>query len=147
MRISRQLSWSSQVPNRFSCVLPFVTLWAIGQAPLSVGFSRQDYWSALLCLPPGDLSDPGIKPVSPALASRFFTTSATSRADLNLGLQNFSGSPMFKTLPSITEVKIPSLIRELRPHMPRGVAKKKKERFVLLLLCLVLYSFKLFQYL
>ena len=53
---------------------------------------------------------------------------------------------MFKTLPSITEVKIPSLVRELRPHMPRGVAKKK-ERFVLLLLCLVLYSFKLFQYL
>ena len=146
MRISRQLSWSSLVPNRFRCVRPFVTLWAIGQAPLSMGFSRQDYWSALLCLPPGDLSDPGITPVSPALASRFFTTSATSRADLNLGLQNFSGNPMFKTLPSITEVIIPSLVRELRPHMPRGVAKKK-ERFVLLLLCLVLYSFKLFQYL
>jgi hypothetical protein len=105
------------VVNRFSCVRPFVTLWAIGQAPLSMGFSRQDYWSGLLCLPRGDLSDPRIKPVSPALASRFFTTSATSRADLNLGLQNFSGSPVFKTLPSITEVKIPSLVRELRPHM------------------------------
>ena len=67
MRISRQLSWSSQVLNRFSCVLPFVTLWAIGQAPLSVGFSRQDYWSALPFPSPGYLPDPGIEPASPAL--------------------------------------------------------------------------------
>ena len=38
------------------------------QAPLSVGFSRQEYWSGLPCLPPGDLPDPGIEPASPALA-------------------------------------------------------------------------------
>ena len=47
------------------------------QAPLSVGFSRQEYWSGLPCPPPGDLPDPGIKPTSPAfpaLTSRFFTT-------------------------------------------------------------------------
>ena len=37
------------------------------QAPLSMGFSRQEYWSGLLSLPAGDLSDPGIKPLSPAL--------------------------------------------------------------------------------
>ena len=36
------------------------------QAPLSVGFSRQEYWSGLPCPPPGDLLDPGIEPVSPA---------------------------------------------------------------------------------
>ena len=45
------------------------------QAPLSMGFSRQDYWRGLPCLPPGDLSNPGIKPLSlmsPALAGRFF---------------------------------------------------------------------------
>ena len=45
----------------------------------SVGFSRQEYWSGLPCPPPGDLPDPGIKPVflmSPALAGRFFTSSA-----------------------------------------------------------------------
>ena len=44
------------------------------------GFSRQEYWSGLSCPPPGDLPDPGIKPsslMSPALASGFFTTSAT----------------------------------------------------------------------
>ena len=42
------------------------------QAPLSVGFSRQEYWSGLSCPPPGDLPDPGIKPISPASAGGFF---------------------------------------------------------------------------
>ena len=37
------------------------------QAPLSMGFFRQEYWSGLPCPPPGDLPDPGIKPTSPAL--------------------------------------------------------------------------------
>ena len=37
------------------------------QAPLSMGFSRQEYWSGLLFPSPGDLPDPGIKPRSPAL--------------------------------------------------------------------------------
>ena len=49
------------------------------QAPLSMGFSRQEYRSGLPCLPPEDLPDPGIEPVSlvsPTLAGRFFTTSA-----------------------------------------------------------------------
>ena len=49
------------------------------QAPLSVGFSRQEHWSGLPCPPPGDLPDPGNKPTSliVSLAVRFFTTSAT----------------------------------------------------------------------
>ena len=43
-----------------------VTLWAVAcQAPLSMGFSRQEHWSGLPCPPPGDLPDPRIKPVSP----------------------------------------------------------------------------------
>ena len=43
----------------------FVALWTIArQAPLSKGFSRQEYWSGLPCLPPGDLLDPEIKPMS-----------------------------------------------------------------------------------
>ena len=45
----------------------------VRQAPFSTGFSKQEYWSGLSSPPPGDL-DPGIEPVSPALASRFFTT-------------------------------------------------------------------------
>ena len=47
------------------------------QAPLSMVFSRQEYWSGLLHTPPGDLPDPGMEPVSlmsPALAGGFFTT-------------------------------------------------------------------------
>ena len=44
------------------------------RAPLSMGFSRQEYWSRLPFPSPGDLPDPGIEPVSPALAGRFFTT-------------------------------------------------------------------------
>ena len=39
-----------------------------------MGFSRQEYWSGLLCPPPGNLPDPGIESESPALAGRFFTT-------------------------------------------------------------------------
>ena len=45
-----------------------VTPWTVAcQAPLSVGFSRQKYWSGLPFPPPGDLSDPGIELASPAL--------------------------------------------------------------------------------
>ena len=41
-------------------------LWTVArQAPLSMGFSRQEYWSGLPCPPPGDLPDPGIEPESP----------------------------------------------------------------------------------
>ena len=53
----------------------FATLWTVArQAPLSVGFLRQEHWSGLPFPPPGDLPNPGIKPLSPALAGRFFST-------------------------------------------------------------------------
>ena len=56
-------------------------LWTIAcQAPLSKGFSRQEYWDGLPCPPPGSLPNSGIKPRSPALAGGFFTTSATWEA-------------------------------------------------------------------
>ena len=45
----------------------FATPWTVAlQAPLSMGFSRQEYWSGLPFLSPGDLSDPGVKVGSPA---------------------------------------------------------------------------------
>ena len=56
------------------CVLSCVQLFAV---PLSIGYSRQEYWSGLPFPPPGDISDPGIEPLplaSPALAGRFFAT-------------------------------------------------------------------------
>ena len=53
--------------NCFSHVHPFETLWTVTHhAPVSLGFSRQEYWIALPCPPPEDLPDPGIEPVSPA---------------------------------------------------------------------------------
>ena len=56
------------VLNLFSCVRLFVILWTVAcQVPLTMGFSRQEYWSGLPCPPPGDLPDPGVKPSSPAL--------------------------------------------------------------------------------
>ena len=68
--------------SHFSHVQIFVTLWIVAhQAPWSMEFSRQEYWSGLPCLPLGDLPNPGIKPTSlfsPALSGRFFTTSALS---------------------------------------------------------------------
>ena len=65
-------SWDSATP------------WTVArQAPLSTGFSRQQYWSGLPCPPPGDLPDLGIKFLSftsPALANRFFANCATWEA-------------------------------------------------------------------
>ena len=69
--------------SRFSRVQLFVPLWAVAhQAPLSIGFSRQEYWSGLPCPPPGDLLDPEMELASlasPALPGRFFATYCLQR--------------------------------------------------------------------
>ena len=85
-----------------SHVQVFATLWTVAQqAPQSMGFSRQEYWSGLSYLPPEDLLDPGIKPASltsPALAGRFFTISTTWEAQFqvnflqSLNMVNFCSS-------------------------------------------------------
>ena len=55
------------------------------QAPLSMGFSRQEYWRGLPFPTPGDLPDPGIEPPTPALAGRFFTAKPPGKqAELQL---------------------------------------------------------------
>ena len=60
--------------SHFSCVQLSATPWTIArQAPLSVGFSRQEYWSGLPFPSVGDLPEPGIEPKSSALTGRFFT--------------------------------------------------------------------------
>ena len=57
------------------CVRLFATLWTVVyQAFLSMGFSRQEYWSGLLFPFPGDLPDPGIEPRSPALEADALTS-------------------------------------------------------------------------
>ena len=64
-----------------------VISWTVArQAPLSMGFSRQEYWSGLPCPPPGDLPNPGIEPVSlnvSCIAGGFFATTATWGAHAN----------------------------------------------------------------
>ena len=66
-----------------SCVQFFATPWTVvRQAPLAMGFSKEEYWSGLPSPPPRDLSNPGIKtvsPISPALASVFFTTAPAGK--------------------------------------------------------------------
>ena len=62
------------------------------QAPLPMGFSRQEYWSGLPCPPPGDLPDPGITPVSlrsPALAGGFFTNSTPGKPSIHMQTHGF----------------------------------------------------------
>ena len=70
--------------SHFSHVWLFATPWTVAHlAPLSMGFSRQEYWSGLPCPPSWDLPNPGIEPVSlmsSALAGKFFTTSTTWKA-------------------------------------------------------------------
>ena len=70
--------------SRFSRVRLCATPWAVAcQAPLSMGFFRQEYWSELPCPPPEDLPYPGIKLVSlmsPVSAGRFFSSRATLEA-------------------------------------------------------------------
>ena len=72
------------------CVIP----WTVAhQTPLSMDFSRQDYWSGLPCPPPGGLPDPGIEPeflMSPAVVGRSFATSVTWSLGLCLHLSSLS---------------------------------------------------------
>ena len=71
------------------------------QAPLSMGFSKQEYWNGLPCPPAGDLPDPGIEPVSPAspaLAGGSFTTSATWEA-----LSNFQKTFSYKRIQYVSD--------------------------------------------
>ena len=67
--------------THFSRVQLFAVSWTVAcQAPLSLEFSRQEYWSGLPCPSQGDLPNPEIKPMSlmsPALTGEFFITSTT----------------------------------------------------------------------
>ena len=66
------------------------------KASLSMEFFRKEYWSGLPFPPPGNLPDPGIKPLSPALVGRFFTT-------------GFPGGSDGKNLPEVQETQTRSL--------------------------------------
>ena len=99
--------------SRFSHVWLFAILWTVDcQVPLSIGFSRQEYWSGLPCPPARDLPIPGIEPAylrSPALAGGFFTTAAAAAAK---SLQScptlrdpIDGSPPGSPVPGILQAR------------------------------------------
>ena len=68
-----------------------MTLWTVTyQAALSVGFSRQEYWSGLPFPPPGDLPDPGIKPRSPAFQADSLPSESPGKPYTHPGLQHIS---------------------------------------------------------
>ena len=87
------------------------------QAPLSMGFSKQEYWSGFPFSSPGDLLNPGIEPtslISPALAGKFFTTSAVWEAQQVTNQWAKVGAPpnMYTTSFSVSSERI-SVFREL----------------------------------
>ena len=83
-KLTTGLYLHARVLSRFSHLRLCVTLWTVAhQAPLSMGFSRQEYCSGLPCPRPGDLPDLGIESMllsTPALSGRFFTTNAICEA-------------------------------------------------------------------
>ena len=94
-----QTSWEEELEGPCSLVYVsvlghvqlFATLWTTAhQGPLSMAFSRQEYWSRLPFPPPGDLLDPGIEPASlasPALPGRFFSTEPPRKPHLLVSVQ------------------------------------------------------------
>ena len=66
-----------------------------------MGFSRQEYWSGLSCSPPGDLSDPGIEPPSPALQAESLPTEP----------------PLVKALPCFMKMKLDTLLTSWSPAL------------------------------
>ena len=104
--------------NHFSNVQRFVTPWTVAcQAPLSIGFSSQEYWSGLSGPPPGDLPDPGMEPTpvfSPALAGRFFFFFTTESPG-----KPYKELPTMKCLWPLPCQKIKTKFLKLVPRMTR----------------------------
>ena len=99
------------------------------QAPLSMGFSRQEYRSRLPCPPPGDLPDPGIEPaslMSPALADRFFTTRTIWEAQSTNPSQPLRPNSILVKIPLCGETRVKFLIHETL-WCARNVTVKKRK--------------------
>ena len=126
------------MPDRFNSIQLIATLWtAACQAPLSIEFSRQEYWSGLPFPPPGDLSDPGIEhvsPVAPALQT-FFTTEPVGKPLvplLLLLLSHFSHVRLCATPETAAHQAPPSLGFSRQEHwsgLPL-LALCKKKRYI-----------------
>ena len=97
--------------SHFSRVRLFVTPWTIAyQAPLSMGFSRQEYWSGLLFPSPGNLPDPGIEPGSPALQADSLLTGPPGKTSLQKGCINLFYSRVGRDKLSLLELNKGTLV-------------------------------------
>ena len=114
------------------------TLWTWCHAPMSMGFSGQEYWSGLPCLPPGDLPNSEMEPtslMSPVLANGFFTTSTTWEEQAIISGQIRSvaqscptlcdpmncstlGLPVHHQLPEFTETQVHRVSDAIQPSHP-----------------------------
>ena len=94
----------SQIPCVcISCVQLFATPWTVAhQAPTSMGFSRQEYWSGLPFASPGDLPNPGIEPRSPALQADALTSGPPGKPQLSTERLPKTQLHMRQTLRSVT---------------------------------------------
>ena len=105
----------------------FVTPWTVAhQAPLSMGFSRQEYWSRLPFPPPGDFANPGIEPKSPALQADSFLSEPPGKLSFCLLRPKWAGT-CARTSPA----------RLLRPHIWKSL-EHSKLLFILLFILLFL---------
>ena len=113
--------WEEFQLSHFSHVQLCATLWTVArQAPLSIGFSRQEYWSGLPFPPSQDLPNPGIEPVSllsPAVAGGFFTTNASWEVLMELDIEGgVSGFSKLRPWNSLNWLNIPSGAGKTIPH-------------------------------
>ena len=117
------------VTNSQTQLSDWTTTWTVArQAPLSMGFSRQEHWRQLPCPPPGDLPDPGIEPVSlmfPALPGGFFTTQFSSVAQSYPTLcdpmsRSTPGLPVHHQLLEFTQTHVHQVSDAIQPSHPRS---------------------------
>ena len=107
--------------------------WTVAcQAPLSMGFSRQEYWNGLPCPPPGDLPNPGIKPRSPTLQADSLLFEPPGKSSLSVGElinklwcnppMGFPGGTSGKECLPMQETRVQSLGWEKSPGEGNGNA-------------------------
>ena len=108
----------------------FATRWTVAhQAPPSMGFSRQEYWSGLPFLSPGDLPNPGIKPRSPALQADAFNLWATREAhECSNYCTNALISHASKVLLKILQARLQQYMNRELPDVQAGFWKGRRTR-------------------
>ena len=100
------IRWYVCLLSCFSCARLCGTLWTIAhRVPLSMGFSKQEYWGGLPWPPPGDLPNPGLESMSPASHVDFFTAEPWGKAPVGVGGGNTLGNHSYLHK-LITEKKI-----------------------------------------